>query len=371
MPAPQPGDVAAALSRAWGMRIEVDAGVQVAPWSVARYRANRGPYGSVIAKWVRDGDPNVPGQRAHPSQLVTESIALQYLASLDISAPRVISADTNLLILEDLGDHRALDKLIIEDGYAEDARRHLCSAARALGERHAATAQRSQEYYLRFAGVQPVDPERELGRFLEHGWERTSRWAAELGCAPAQRVVEEEQEIRRTLIEPGPFLALSNGDSATNNVLVRDDSVMIIDYEFAGFRHCLADLVDFYLPGPRFVSVADAVASGFEDSYREALSPRIPEIAEDRRFGHDLAAAALTHALDRVANFPVLDRRPRGDVSRLERLNVLERASDLAETRAAFPYLTEWCRSLAGALRRRWPDTNVRTDQLPAFLPRV
>ncbi|MDN5725031.1 MAG: hypothetical protein L0G99_03730 [Propionibacteriales bacterium] len=376
MPIPPRGEVAAALSGAWGAGVEVGAGQRIGPWCVARYEITDGPhaidspYASVVVKWLRAGDPDDPGQRAHQSQLTTESVALQFLASCEISAPAVIHADTSLLIMEDLGRHRSLDELIIDEGCTANVRRHLINTARELARRHGMTADRSTEYYARFGGVGNVDPERELSRFLDQGWERTRCWATELGDGPDHHAIAEAQEVNRTITRPDGFLALSNGDSATNNVLVVDDSVMIIDYEFAGFRHCLTDLVEFYLPGPRFVAVADAASSGFEDSYRAELGQWIPEAADDQAFGVGLAAAGLTHAFVRLANFGTCDRRPRGDLSRLERLHGLESAADLAEGRSAFPFLTHWCRTLAKTLRRRWPDTDIDTNQLPPFLPR-
>lgn len=371
MPSPQPSEIAASLTEQWGVPVEVSAGQRLGAWSIARFHIVGGPHSSVVVKWVRDGSPDIPAHRAAPSQLTTESTALQFLAAIEVPAPAVIVTTSDLMIMEDLGSHRPLDRLIIEDGHTAEARRLWKETGRVLAHRHGATADRSDEFFARFVGHARPSRERELGRFLARGWERTHLWAGDLGCAPAQRTVEEALEIRRTLLEPGPFLALSNGDSTANNVLVTKDSVMVIDYEFAGYRHCLTDLVDFFLPGPRFVTVDDGVTSGFEDAYREELAHRIPEVADDNAYREGLAAAGLTHAFIRLASFDTCDNRPHGDLSRLERLNVLERAADLAESRHAFPRTAEWCRTLANALRHRWPDADIDMRKLPPFLPRT
>ncbi len=370
MPAATPVLVRALLLTAWGVEVEVGPAEPIPPWSVARFKIGGGPVGSVITKWVRDGDPANPGARADPTQLTTEAVTLGFLAEHAVRAPRPIIADRGILIMEDFPEHRPLDRLIREHGYTERTRAGLLEAARLLADRHARTAGRSDAYYRALAEHLPVDPQRERRRFMARGWELTSGYAAELGCPPGDRAVAEAAEVYALLDSPGPLLALSNGDSATNNVLVGEPADVIIDYEFAGYRHCLTDLTDFYLPGPRWVTVVDAVASGFEDAYRSTLAPAVPEVADDNRFGPGLAAAGLSHTFGRLGNFPKIDARPAGNRSRLERMISIESAAALAESRSAFPALADWCRDLGRTLRQRWPETDVRTDRLPPFLPR-
>ncbi|WP_152363964.1 hypothetical protein [Microlunatus speluncae] len=370
MPIPTAALVLSLLRPVWGRDVEAGPAEPIPPWSVARFKISGGPLGSVITKWVRDGDPDHPGARAHPSQLTTEAVALDFLAGLDVRAPRLIAADRGILIMEDFPAHRPLDRLIRERGYTEQTRTGLLEAARLLADRHARTAGRSAAFYRALADRRPVDQAHERRRFLARGWELTSGYAAGIGCPPGDRAVAEAADVFNVLDRPGPFLALSNGDSATNNVLVGSPTDVIIDYEFAGYRHCLSDLTDFYLPGPRWVTVVDAVESGFEDVYRSTLAPAIPAVTDDDRFGRDLAAAGLTHAFGRLGNFPKIDNRAAGDRSRLERLITIESAAALAESRSTFPALADWCRDLGRTLRRRWPETDVRTDDLLRFLPR-
>lgn len=367
---PNAFEVAALLRHKVDVQVRLGKGSRIGPWSVARFDVDDGPWSSIIVKWLRDGDPAMSADRAHPSQLITEYTALEHLADLGIPAPRVITTDGRLLILEDLRSHHPLDQVIVEEGWTDTTRRDLLESARTIGERHAVTAGDSHRYYDRFSGRLQVDPGRELRRFLGRGWARTSVWAAEAGLPPSETAERDAQAVAVTLTEPGDMLAFSNGDSATNNVLVRGSTAVVIDYEFAGFRHCLSDLVDFSLPGPRFVTVPDPAASGFADVYRTAASVGIPTITDDARYGRGLAAAALTHTFTRLAGLERIDGRPRGDLSRLERLHGLERAADLAEAHGSFGHLVDWCRSLARLLRRRWPDTDVLTGDLPVFLPR-
>ncbi|MFC7622051.1 hypothetical protein [Microlunatus sp. GCM10028923] len=359
------------LATAWGSPVEVAAVQRIEPWSVARLTVRGGPVSSVIMKWVRDGTADDPAARAHPDQAVTEAITLEFLADHGVRAPRLIASGHGIVIMEDFPDHVALDRLICQHGFTDAVRAGLIEAAGLLADRHARTVGRETDHLTRFAGRLLVDPVRERRRFMAEGWRQLRRHATELGWPPDDDAVAEAAACYARLDQPGPLSALSNGDSATNNVLVgTPGSAVIIDYEFAGYRHCLTDLTDFYLPGPRWVTVPDAVEYGFEHAYRSALGGVIPEIADDDRFGGDLAAAGLQHAFGRLGNLPRIDARPAGDRSRLERRNSIESAADLAESRGAYPALAAWCRGLGRVLRRRWPDTDVRTDRLPVFLPR-
>lgn len=370
MPAPTPALVSELLTTAWGAAVDVGPAELIAPWSVARFRLDGGPVASVITKWIRYGDPDDPAARADPSQLATEAVTLDFLAGHGVRAPRLVIADRGIVIMEDFPDHQPLDQLIRADGYTDRTREHLIEAACLIADRHARTVGLAESFDRRLSERVAAEPDQDRRRFMARGWEGTSGYAAELGCPPGKRAIDEAAEVYERLDQPGPFLALSNGDSATNNVLVGEPTAVIIDHEFAGYRHALTDLTDFVLPGPRWVTVPDAVESGFEEAYRAALAPAIPEVAEDDRFGRDLAAAALSHGFGRLGNFPRIDARPPGDRSRLERMITLESAAALAESRSAFPALADWCRDLGRTLRRRWPDTDVRTDRLPPFLPR-
>ena len=69
--------------------------------------------------------------------------------------------------------------------------------------------------------------------------------------------------LQRLLLDPGPFLTLSNGDLAENNFMIdsSDDSDhgRLIDFEFAHFDHALTHVATFFVPGPRWMVVNDPI----------------------------------------------------------------------------------------------------------------
>ena len=133
------------------------------------------------------------------------------------------------------------------------------------------------------------------------------------------------------LASPSAFLAFSNGDPGVNNYLVgAHGDGRLIDFEFAGFRHAICDLVaDLYVPGPMWLTVGDPLSNGVEEAYRDTLAQAVPEVTDD-----------------------------------------LEAAADAAGRRHCLPQLTAWARAAAENLRRRWPDADIDLKTLEDYTTR-
>jgi len=158
------------------------------------------------------------------------------------------------------------------------------------------------------------------------------------------------------LADPGPFLALTNGDTESHNFLTGPGGGRLIDFEGAAFRHALTAAVSFTVPGPHWLAV-----SGPEQvaAFRRALAQTVTQAEDDRRFGFALASASAVWVMMRTARLTVLDDRSPGDESRIQMVAVLEAGARTAEAHRALPHLAAWCRSTAARLRRRWPDTDI------------
>lgn len=199
------------------------------------------------------------------------------------------------------------------------------------------------------------------------------RWATVLGAPPGARVSAELVRADAVLSEPGPFLALSNGDAEANNLLVHASGpadARLIDFEAARFTHALADAVCLYVPGPGWLSVGDPVASGLAGRHRHALAQGVPQAEDDRLFNLGLAAACLSWALIRLRRFPALDARSRGDESRSQLVATLEAAARTACDHSSLPHLAGWTGRIAATLRSRWPDADqdfTDPDRFPPY----
>jgi hypothetical protein len=364
----RPTDVEALLSRHRPSPVTVVGWEPVPPWAVVRARLDGAE--RVIVKWSR---PHVMQARTTSWRIRTELAALCFLSEdlgLDL-APRALAADlaNELIVLTDLAPRTPLDRLLRADGAVAHADR-LTAFARARGELGAATAGRAETYYARRAALGPIAAaEDRVGPFAAH--QADGREQAEALGAPITGGAERELAAAlEALAEPGPFLALSNGDPEANNVLVHasgEPDARLIDFEFAGYTHALRDAVCLHLPGPGWLSVRD---DGLAAEYRRALARGVPEAEDDRRYGFGLAAACLSYALIRLKRLPTIEARPPGDDSRPQLVAMMEAAARTAESHRALPHLAGWARRAAALLRRRWPDADLDLDTLPPYSPR-
>jgi Phosphotransferase enzyme family len=360
------------LADRFGVSVHVMRSKRITPWFVVRCHfaesSSRLP-ASVIVKGLRE-DPN--GSRTDPQQVLTEKAALEFLADLGLHiAPRLLASDigANILVLEDLAPRVPLASVLL-GGDPEKTKIGLSAFARALGELSAGTVGHEETYYARRRALGPVDPQAERERFMGSGWTETRGYTEALGVAPSGHVETELAAVVAEIADPGPFLSFSNGDAGANNFLVENGDGRLIDFEFAGYRHALTDAVCLYAPGPMWITVSDPMTTGLEFEYRSALSRTVPQAADDRLFGFGLAAACMAFAIERLHRFPVLDSRPPGDHSRLNRIAALESAAAVAESHGALRHLTGWVRRLAEVLRRRWPDADVDLAAYDAYTPR-
>ncbi|MER5625839.1 hypothetical protein ABT061_32860 [Streptosporangium sp. NPDC002544] len=348
------------------------------PWRVARVRTDRGE--TMIVKWM---GPHAAGKHTEAWRLRTEVAALRFLAEdlkVDL-APRVLVEDlpAGHVILEDLAPRVALDGLLRGDGAFAHAVR-LEAFARARGELGAFTAGRAELYYRRRERLGQVDPEADrlghVARLRQEGLPQ-----AEVLGVPITGPVEREFALALAeLADPGPFLALSNGDPEANNVLVCADGppdARLIDFEFAGFTHVLHDAVCLHVPGPAWMRVSvSAWPAGSTplpqvgEIYRRALAAGVPQAEDERLYGVALTAACVAFALTRLWRLPVLDTRSPGDDSRAQLVATLEAAASVAREHHALPQLAGLCQRLAEALRRRWPDADVNFTALASYAPR-
>lgn len=165
------------------------------------------------------------------------------------------------------------------------------------------------------------------------------------------------------ILEPGPFLALSNGDVGLNNYLVLGPGEgRLIDFEAAGFRNVLVEVTDLFTPGPMWITLDDPAP--LETAYRAEFP------VADRTYGRLVAGGAFVWAARRFATLPKIDARPAGEASRPHRIATLEAAAATAERFGCLPALAGWARAGAAMLRKRWPDADIDLAALPPYTTR-
>ena len=339
------------------------------PWSVARLHLEGADRTSVILKWLRRHGGT---GRIDPDQVLTEYVALRFLGELGLClTPAVLGADLSagLLIMEDLAPRRPLlDLLVDQDPMAPRALNHFAASMAAL---HSGTVGQAGPYYEARARLGPVDPSTELRRFFSP-LANLSDLEEVLDAVVTPAVDSDLEAMKAELSEPGAFLALSNGDMGTNNFLVgeREDG-RFIDFEFAGYRHCLADVACLYVPGPQWMKVGQPLEDGTEIAYRSHLVDAIPEVGDDHRYGLGLTAAGVAYVLMRLNRFELLDQRPFGHESRRQMVSTLSAAHALVQRFGVLGALGDWMQRAESGLRRIWPDADVDLEEVAPYSRRI
>lgn len=366
------------ISASYDTPVRVRAVDRLEPWFVLRCHITAqvpGVPASVVVKWLRD---NPDGVRNDPAQLQTEQAALEFVAELDPAlAPRLLAADTavadprdRILVLEDLAPRKPLREVLLREG-PERSVGLLRSFARALGRLHTVSVGQADAYYSRRSRLGPVDPRADIEGFLG-AWRAGAQRMADAGVVMTTAATHELAGIVTELASPSACLAFSNGDPGVNNYLVgAHGDGRLIDFESAGFRHAICDLVnDLYIPGPMWLTAGDPLSNGVEEAYRDTLAQAVPEVTDDLWFGKAVSGAGFVFAAGRLRALARLDARPSGDNSRLNRIAALEAAADTAERHYCLPHLTAWARAAAENLRRRWPDADIDLKAIKDYTTR-
>ena len=294
------------------------------------------------------------GWRTDPSYFLNDYAANQFLHAIGSSvAVQLIGADLNagVQVTEDLGTEGSLDDLLGgTDRVAATA--GLLDWARSLGELHASTVGRGNEYYRLRTSLGPVDPAAHrmslVERSVETAWTRIASGAGE-------GVRADMAELLHTLREPGPFLALSNGDACPYNSRIASHSVRFFDFELAGFRHLLLDGAFLRMSFPscyRWGLLPDDVRAAAETAYRGALGP-----VDDDTYRRGLAAACGAWAIVHAVQLP-----DPGDPDQHSAARIHAVVADFVEVAAA----AGWLGSLAGWIERLIP-TAEPAPLYPAF----
>ena len=353
--------VAATLRKGFGDDVEIVGARRIRPWSVARCELRGGDRDgaamppTVIVKWLRS---NPEGFRVDRRQMATEEAALRFVADVVPGvAPALLAADLDwdFLVLEDLAPRRTLHSVLSSGLASTDIGvAGLHAFARAMGRLHAGTAGGPRT----LAGgpwdessrvlIPPAEAMALLDRLDE---------IVPVSAATRADVVAATNEIG----DPGPFAAFSNGDSGANNCLVdaAAGDARLIDFEHACVRHALLDATALHVPGSMWMTVADPVPLGVEDTYRDVAGTGMPAVLDDPRYFEALAAACGVKALLKVERFEKLDAREPGHHSRRQMVSTLDRTVATMARARALGALASWLDDLAGALRRRWPDADV------------
>jgi hypothetical protein len=330
---------------------------QLPGWNVARALIRRadGHPQPLFVKWPRTNvEPDIALQ-----YIRTEHAALRFLNELDPSlAPHVTDAGPSELVLTEILEHgRSLWELLRDnDAEAVGAYRDFASCMARL---HSATARNLDRWdrARRDVGLPPTAGMAENTDVVPWQWDLHAFDA--IGVPASSAAQTDFHRVREALTQPGPFLALSNGDPGANNFIATHDGGRLIDFEYARFRHALIDAACLHVQHSVWMTIAKPSRFGVVEIYRDRLAQQIPEAEDDTLFHTGIAGAAAVRVTERLRRFGKLDARPFGHESRQQMIATLEAAVATLAEYGVLIDLEGWLLAVASALRRRWPDADV------------
>jgi hypothetical protein len=203
--------------------------------------------------------------------------------------------EARLLVLSDLGDATPLATLL-RRGDTETVGNTLMALAQALGRMHAATVGREEDFsaLLRRADVRHVgDVVADQATF---GVGRVPELlAAEFGLTVPDSVRARADRAAK-LFTGGRFRAFSPSDLCPDNIVVGDEGVQFLDYEWGGFRDATLDIAYALTSFPLCLCAAPLTSDrvrAMADAWRAEVVGMWPQLAYDEVLAERLLDAQL------------------------------------------------------------------------------
>jgi hypothetical protein len=266
-----------------------------------------------------------------------------------------------------LGTPRTLVEPLLNETPA-DAESALIAYASTLGRLHGATAGQSQRYDEIY---------RELSKH-NTGSKSAGRPDVQpfvsqlvlLGIDPGEAAIRDVERAQASLHEPGPFHAFIHGDPCPDNILLTDDGVVLIDFEFAHFGHALSDAAYGRMMFPTCWCcnrLPGSIVDRMETAYRAGLARFVPQASDDGLFHAELTNACAGWVIGALA-WHLKGTLAQDDewgiaTVRSRVLSRLEAFVKTSEEYGSLPHLRDCAMRVEAELKRRWPET----DTLPLY----
>lgn len=240
-----------------------------------------------------------PGVASVDSAFLREAISYQFataLAKVNRPGPELLAHDLDgrLLILSDLGEDSRRLTQVLKAGGERTAGNALMAFAQALGRLHAATVGREADFTAlmrraevahRIDGItlQARASIAELPPLLDQHLHIT---------VPTHLVKSVQSSLR--LFGRSRFRAFSASELCPDNIIVNDDGIRFLDYEWGGFRDATLDIASAIVSFPGCLCHYDLTrdrAQGMVEAWRSQVVGVWPHFRDD-----DLLATKIVDA---------------------------------------------------------------------------
>ncbi|WP_038172003.1 hypothetical protein [Tomitella biformata] len=252
---------------------------------VLRVRVAENPFSlprTLVLKQVREESLN--GNEGFRREVVSYQFATS-LTAANRPGPELIAhdLDARLLVLSDLGDAPAMGELLARKD-EKDVTHSLMALTQALGQMHSNTYGREDDFGAllhRASGSGGADPL--FGQVDQALAELPQLLLDRLGVTVLPEIVMTVAAAGRVFGEGG-FRAFSTADLCPDNILVNEEGVQFLDYEWGGFRDATLDisyaLASF--PGCRCaLDLSQLQVEAMVESWRAEVVGVFPQLRDD------------------------------------------------------------------------------------------
>ncbi|RRQ28845.1 kinase [Rhodococcus sp. Eu-32] len=272
---------------------------------VLRVRVAENPFQlprTLVIKQLREtaADADVhEGKQTTGSQaaFLREAASYQFATALATDSrpgPDLLAYDLHarLLVLSDLGDASPITTLLRHSDTAS-VTNSLMAMAQALGRMHAATVGREEDFaaLLRRAGL-PLSDDGIAAQIPDALVAVPRMLSDELDLGETPESILHRVERSGRLFAHGAFRAFSPADLCPDNIIVNDEGVRFLDYEWGGFRDATLDITYALASFPGCLCHFDLSterAQAMIDAWRAEVVGIWPHLADD----HVLASKIL------------------------------------------------------------------------------
>ncbi|MDL9937300.1 hypothetical protein QSJ18_11140 [Gordonia sp. ABSL1-1] len=213
--------------------------------------------------------------------------------------PQLIASDPDarLMVLSDLGHGRSMPELLSGTD-PEETRRAVSAWGQALGRMHAATVGGEGDFQaLLRRGPSGTGGRDILREQAERAVAEAADYAAQLDVALPEAVLAALRDALH-LFGEGDHRAFSPSDVGPENILINDEGVQFMDYEWGGFRDATLDIAYALVTFTAQLSPGDlARATDLEvamvDAWRSEVVSIWPALAHEREVRRKVLTARL------------------------------------------------------------------------------
>lgn len=274
--------------------------------TVLRVRVSANPFQlprTLVVKQVRDNPTEGAAATDGGGQaaFLREAASYQFanaLATDSRPGPELLAYDLNarLLVLSDLGDASPITALL-KHSDAASVTNSLMAMAQALGRMHAATVGREDDFAALLRRIGLPDTADGITAQIPEALAAVPRMlAAELGIAETPSAFFDRVERSGRLFTHGASRAFSPSDLCPDNIIVNEEGVRFLDYEWGGFRDATLDITYALASFPGCLCHFDLsaeLAQAMIDAWRSEVVGIWPHLADDTVLASKILDAQL------------------------------------------------------------------------------